>query len=379
MMGLFKRQPRAAPIDTSQLGQSALAMVVPAGSPQAPGCTAVLIDPAGRARRIEASARIAPAPGETAWLFRPGPYHFDLRPFDAAFELGLRLSFVIDAPDPHAHQQRFDLYLASEAPAGGVLRTGDFFAAVEGAVQRELRQGHLELPPCTSLAEWNSFRAGLNRLLYLRFGVTVDECLPVDLGAQVDYAAVLAERAASMPPQADGSAAEQTGLTPAAAAAPIAPLVAAAPPAAGDAAALRRLFLELPCLMCALRLAVLPRGPSLFRRHQELLRRLDLLNLQVATMPALAMAAPALALDGANQQRRAFHSRRACAALDEAWALLARLQLADQGALQTDAAVLEGLFDDAERIVANLECDLHGRRLVCVAADLAEAAAEVAP
>jgi hypothetical protein len=373
MIGLFKRQPRAAPSDTSQLGHSALAMVVPPGSAQAPGCTAVLIDPAGRARRIEASARVAPAPGETAWLFRPGPYHFDLRPFDAAVELGLRLSFVIDAPDPHAHQQRFDLYLASEAPAGGVLRAADFFAAIEDAVQRELRQGHLELPPCTSLAEWNSFRAGLNRLLYLRFGVTVDECLPVDLGGQVDYAAILAARAASAPPQ-DSPATPM----PTAASEP-APLVAVLPPAPGDAAALRRLFLELPCLMCALRLAVLPRGPALFRRHQELLRRLDLLNLQVATMPALALAAPALPLDGANQQRRAFHSRRACAALDEAWALLARLQLADQSTVQTDVAALDGLFDDAERIVANLECDLHGRRLVRVDADLIEAADEVAP
>ncbi len=367
MIALFKRQQRAAPVDTSMLGELAVAMVVPAGSAQAPGCTAVLIDQGGRARRIEPSARIAPSPGETAWLFRPGPYRFDLRPFEAAAELGLRISFVIDAPDPHAHQQRFDLYLASEAQGAGIVKAADFFAAIEAAVQRELRQGHLDLPPCTTLAEWNVFRAGLNRLLYLRFGVTVDECLPVDLGGQRDYAAMLTERAANAPqPATDAPQALVPVVVPV--------VVPVSAPPQTDAFSMRRLFLELPCLMCALRMAVLPRGQALFRRHQELLRRLDLLNLQAATMPSLELAAPAVPLDTLNQQRRAAHSLRACGALDEAWALLARLQLEDEGVQNDDTAALELLFDDAERIVANLECDLHGRRITAVETETGEVA-----
>ena len=375
MIGLFKRAPRAAPIDTSALGESALAMVVPAGSAQAPGCTAVLIDLGGRSRRIEASARLAPAAGEVAWLFRPGPYHCELRPFAAAPEIGLQLSFVIDSPDPRAHQQRFDLYLASELGAATgaapiVLACADFFAAIEATLQRELAQGHLDLPPCTSLAEWNSFRAGLNRLLYLRFGVTVTECLPVDLGGRVDFCAILSARAASGPLlQAEEAAATV----------PYAPQEP--PPAHSDALSMRRLFLELPGVMCALRVAVLPRGPLQFRRHQALLRRLDLVSLQVTTMPAFELAAPGVALDHGNRVRRARHALGACQALDDAWALLARFQAADDQAHQVDnapAADLDALFDDAERIVANLEDDAAGRRAVAGLDDDAVSAGEPA-
>jgi hypothetical protein len=347
MIGLFRRTLRAAPVDTSALGESALAMAVASGSAQPGGCTAVLIDPQGRTRRLAAGARVVAGPGETAWLFRPGPYRLQLRPFAAAPEIGLRLCFVIDAADPQAHQQRFDLYLASEVQGrAAVLTAADFFVAIETAVQRELAQGKLALPPCATLAEWNLFRAGLNRLLYLRLGVTVDECLPVDLGGQVDYAAVLRARAASA----------QTLLPAEQASAPAPPPPGTAP-ALADAQALRRLFLELPCQMCALRVAVLPRGQQLFADHQALLRRLDLASLQVGTMPALALAAPGVPLDPSRQSRRAAHARRACEALDELWALLARLQ-GEAG----EAADLADLFDDAGRIVANLEAGLDGRR-----------------
>ena len=350
MIGLFKRQQRAAPVDTSALGETAIAMVVASGSTQAPGCVTVLIDQAGRARRITPGERPAPVAGEVAWLFRPGPYRCELRPFAAAPEMGLRLTFAIDRPDPRAHQQRFDLYLASEGAT--VLACAGFFGAIEAALQRELEQGHLELPPCTSLAEWNTFRAGLNRLLYLRFGVTVDECLPVDLGGKVDYAAMLAARAAAGPV-----------LETSAGGAAVSIVEAPALSMQDDALALRRLFLELPCLMCALRVAVLPRGQLLFQRHQALLRRLDLVSLAVSTMPAFALAAPGLPLDAANRARRASHASRACASLDDAWALLARLQGNDAGEDQPSANdSLTELFDDAERIVANLEYDVAGRR-----------------
>jgi uncharacterized small protein (DUF1192 family) len=81
-------------------------------------------------------------------------------------------------------------------------------------------------------------------------------------------------------------------------------------------------------------------------------------------MPSLVLAAPGqpLALD--EQLRRMRHSRRATVALDEAWALLARLDGA-QGER------LAALYDEAERIVANLEADCAGRR---AATRVAEAA-----
>jgi hypothetical protein len=366
MIGLFKRRA-TPPADTSALGVTALAMEVAPGSAIAAGCTAVLIDGGGRARRVEQVARLAPAAGETAWLFRPGPYQFDLRPFSAAAELGLRLRFAIDSADPRAAQQRFDLYLASEGGGGKaghlqVLDCAGFFAAIEGAVQRELAQGHLDLPPCTSLAEWNRFRSGLDRLLYVRFGVTVDECLPVDLGEQIDFAAVLRQRAAAGEETLFASTGAQVVQpdTPVAAITPA--LTTPTLTASDDARCLRRLFLELPCLMCAVRVAVLPSGQEQFQRHQGLLRRLDLVSLAVTTMPALGLAAPGVALDLPAQARRTAHALRACVTLDEAWALLARLQREDVS--DTGAGAIEPLFDDAERLVSNLECDVAGRRAI---------------
>jgi hypothetical protein len=120
----------------------------------------------------------------------------------------------------------------------------------------------------------------------------------------------------------------------------------------------RRLFLELPGLMCSLRLAALPAGQDQFRRQQALLQRLDLLCLSASTMPPLGLAAPGQPLAADAQLRRAFHARRACVSLDEAWALLARFRA--QAAQESLAA----LYDEAERIVANLELDCAARRAV---------------
>jgi hypothetical protein len=118
---------------------------------------------------------------------------------------------------------------------------------------------------------------------------------------------------------------------------------------------MRRLFLELPCLMCGLRLAAMPAAQEQFHRQQALLQRLDLLSVGVNAMPALGLAAPGQPLAPDAQARRARHSRRACASLDEAWALLARLRQAGEAALPL-------LYDEAERIVANLEADCESRR-----------------
>jgi hypothetical protein len=344
MIGLFKRAPAAPVPDTSALGQRTLALPMPSGAVVPAGCVGVVFDKGARTRRLAEGSRFKLEAHEGACCFHPGPYSADLLPFAAAPELGLRLAFAVDAPDPRVAQQRFDLYLMSEAGAG--LTLDAITQAMQAALQRELAQGHLELPPCTSLTEWNAFRCGLNQLLYTRFGLIVDDCVPVDLGESVDYAQILAARALAEPAQVAASV-------------PAPPV-----PALSDAQALRRLFLELPCMMCALRLAVLPQGQAQFRQHQNLLQRLDQVSLSAATMPALELAAPGVPLASAQQARRAHHSGAAVAALDEAWALLARLSLAD-------GQPLAMLFDEAERIVCNLEFHSSERRAALAPGELA--------
>ncbi|KGF81967.1 hypothetical protein IA69_08475 [Massilia sp. JS1662] len=344
MIPFFKR---AAPVhDACTLGRTAVALPLSPGCGAPPGCPVVIVDADGRPRRATTPAgkKVELRPGELAWAFHPGPYTIDLVPYAQAPEIGLRTTFAIDPQDPAAAGKRFDLYLAAEAD--GRVDLAALGTKVENAVRSALEQGALDLPPCSDIDEWNAFRQGLNRLLYLRFGLTVDDCVPVELEG-VDYAAQLAARAG--------------GSTAAVAPAPVADKVV---PDLADAKSMRRLFLELPCLMCGLRLGALPNGQEQFRQQQALLQRLDRLSVEITTMPALVLAAPGqpLALD--EQLRRMRHSRRATVALDEAWALLARLEGA-QGER------LAALYDEAERIVANLEADCAGRR---AAKHVAEAA-----
>ncbi|MET0267498.1 MAG: hypothetical protein ABW202_18020, partial [Duganella sp.] len=226
-----------------------------------------------------------------------------------------------------------------------------FAASVQTAVQAELAQGALELPPGTTIDEWHAFRAGLNQLLYTRYGVTVDDCVPVDLGVDkdVDFASVLRARAAAISQaEAETGAAAPTAMS--------APAFAPAPVAGQDAHGLRRLFLELPALGSEFRLLVLPAGANLFPQQQALLQRLAMASLHVNTMPALAWAAPDRPLDAANQRRRVAQTLLAVAALDEAWSLLARLQ-------QASASQWPLLLEQADRICANLEQGLAQRRL----------------
>jgi hypothetical protein len=343
MLGFFKRS--AAPENACELGRTVVALALPAGVAPPSGCQAVVVGTDGRTRRLQAARRIEARPGETAYAFHPGPYTADLAPFETAPEIGLRTSFAVDAPDPQASQQRFDLYLAAEV--SGRLDLAALVAAIEATLRHELGTGGLALPPCTTLDEWNAFRQGFNQLLYMRFGVTVDDCVPVDLGDTHDYARVLAQRV-------EGQA-ERKADVPAPAAG--APEAGRFEPAPEDAKALRRLFLELPCLMCGMRLAAMPAAQEQFHRQQALLQRLDLVSVAVNAMPALDLAAPGQPLAAEEQLRRARHSRRACVSLDEAWALLARLR-------QAGEAALPQLYDEAERIVANLEADCAGRRSI---------------
>jgi hypothetical protein len=339
MLNLFTRAFRQSAPVLPGLGADSLALALAKGCTVPAGCFAVLANRDGQTRRLSEGARVAIFEGERAWCVHPGTYQCELVPFAAAPEIGLRVAFAIDAPDPREAQQRFDLFLASEG--GERVALDGFVASLQAALQRELAQGHLELPPCTSFEEWNAFRSGFNQLLYTRFGVMVDDCVPVDLGERRDLAALLAARLAAAPaPQAAPQGAHDTFDA-----------------AAEDARALRRLFLELPGILCGLRLNLAPADCAGFRRHQDLLRRLDLVGLSVGTMPALELAAPNQPLPAGEQLRRARHSRRAAAALDEAWALLARMKLGD-------AALQEVLLDEADRIVANLECDCAVRRAI---------------
>jgi hypothetical protein len=333
---LFKRAQKSC-FDGSGLGGAVVALPLPSGCAVPAACRAVVVDAGGRTRRIEAGGRVKLAGCETAFCFHPGPYSADLVPFVAAPEIGLRVSFAVDSPDPRLAQQRFDLYLASECR--GTLERGMLARGMEQALQRELAQGNLELPPCTNLDEWNTFRAAFNQLLYIRFGVSVDDCVPMELGR--DFGKILLARVSGSP----------AGMQPASAI----PAAEAFDAGAADARALRRLFLELPCLMSGLRLAVLPSAPDLFRQQQELLHRLDLVSLSAATMPALQLAAPCQPLGAIDQARRARHSHSASVALDEAWALLARFEHAPDGAVPS-------LFDELDRIVANLALHCASRR-----------------
>jgi len=347
MFDLFKRIAAAPAFDAGGLGTQVIARPIASGCQLPPGGIGVVVDGAGHTRRVSAGGRIVLASGDAAWCFHSGPYGCDLVPFAAAPEIGLRVSFAIDSADPRVTQQRFDLYLASEA--AGELTLDAFAAQLESALQRELAQGNLELPPCTTLDEWNAFRGGFNQLMYTRFGVTVDDCVPVDLAGTRDYARELQARVEAAP-------------APAAQEAVVHEAPAGFEPVPQDARALRRLFLELPCVMCRVRQAALPQGQGLFRQQQALLGRLDLACLAAGTMPALSLAAPGQPLAPGQQLRRARHSLRAAAALDEAWAFLARLE-------RTGDAALAGLFDEADRIVANLEQALEERKRVTPAGD----------
>jgi hypothetical protein len=420
MMGLFSRRRKPA-ADTGGLGEMLIALRLDDSDVAPAQSTVVVFNVAGHARRV-AAGKVACEQGETVFCFHPGPYTVDLIPFAAAPEWGLRLRFVVDAANPRVSQQRFDLYLYSET--AGRLALADFASAAEMALQAELAQGALDLPPCTTLEEWHAFRAGLNQLLYTRYGVTVDDCVPVDLGDQIDYATVLQHRAhqaaeaerarhaaattaspitaPSVPPtfapsalQVDASTTPRTVVSaePHVAATVTRPAIApavdmaalsasaaighggeppigsrgdatAAHPPAGrispapaeqDARALRRLFLELPALSGELRLLNLPEGLPTFQQHQSTLLRLHMAALNVNTMPSLAWAAPDQPLAAEVQARRTAQTMIAQTALDEAWSLLARLQLA--GPQQWPQ-----LLDEADRICTNLETGLSLRR-----------------
>lgn len=287
---LFRRTSAPLIADEERLGRDVLATEAPLGAWVPDGCVAVVIERGGR-QRIAAGERIAAADGATAWCLHPGPYECVLGIGGAQPGLGLQLRFAIDGIDARASHQRFDLFLASEAAASVTL--AGFAARVAATLAQELRRTSLVLPNGASLAQWQAFRAGLDQLLYARYGVQVLECMQVDVAS------------ATPPVQAGPATLEQ---------------------------AWRRLVLELPCLICAVRQAVLPAAQEQFRQQQGLLLRLDQVSLALSRTPGAQLPDPGVAAE----------------ALDAAWALLARLTVVGE-------APLDALFAEAERIVATLE------------------------
>lgn len=349
MFGLFQRGVSASgPVDAG-LGSSLVALAAAPGTEVPKGCAGLVWDARGTVKRIAAGQR-TPS-GHSACIFHPGPYAFDVTPYACAPEAGLHVELAVDTPDPRLSQQRFDLFLMSEA--GERLELSMLRAALETALQRELEQGRLFLPPCTTIGEWNAFRLGVNQLVFTRFGMIVDDCLPVDLGGQVDFAAMLARRSEQ---------AADTGGPVRWAARAAQAMCAGSDQAGADARALRRLFLELPSLASGLRLA-LPDAHVPFAARQSLLAQLDAASLSVETMPAYALAAPSMPLDVQGRLRRSAASLAALEALDECWALLARVR--------AGGATADALADDAERILANLASALSARR--AAGAELEEA------
>ena len=339
MFRLFQRGRFSTGTEFTGLGSTLVALAASPGAEVPKGCTGLSWDARGNVKRIAAGQRIPG--GQGGCLFHPGPYALDVTPYASAPEVGLHFELAVDTPDPRLSRQRFDLFLMSEA--GERLELAMLQAALEAAVQRELEQGSLFLPPCTSNDEWNAFRLGVNQLVYTRFGLIVDDCLPMDLGGQVDFAAMLARRGE-----------QSTELAgPVRWAARVAEALQAGSDEEGaDARALRRLFLEMPNLSSGLRLA-LPDARVPFETRKSLLARLDCAASAVETMPAFALAAPSVPLDEAGRTRRSAASLAALEALDECWALLARVRAG--GAADT-------LSDDADRIIANLVSALAARR-----------------
>lgn len=369
MRGLAARDQAVDRNPAGGLGTSALAVRAPVpATPLPPG--AVLVETADG----------------VGWLVHASPLSCHVTPFAAAPEIGLRLDYCFDAS---GERHRFALLLAAEAER--VLLVESVGAAIQEAVQGALQLGTLELPPCTSDEEWHAFRAGLNELVYTRFGLVVEDCLPVDLHPAVDFAAQLAAApgpAAAVPPAAashmDGASAippvpADALPSPAGAERPAGPsdtapgrrepwlewvrladmplhgrraASTATAGAAADAAALRRLFLELPALAAGLRALQMREGDGTFAPLQDILRRLALAAVHVSTMPSLAHSAPGQRLGKHTQQLRAAHAAAAQAALDESWALLAAMR----GGLDRVR------LDEFDRVLSNLEYSLAQRR-----------------
>lgn len=310
------------------------------------GTSALAVRAGAHAVAPQGSAAVETAEG-AVWFAYTGALRCTLAPFAAAPEFGLHVDYCFD---PGGETARFALLLAAEAER--LLSTEAFGAALQDAVRGGLQMGSLELPPCIADDEWQVFRAGLNELVYTRFGVIVEDCVPVDLHPARDFAAdLLATLGASAASSGAAVAAPAQADAPVAAPARAGDEARETGPAA-DARAMRRLFLELPALSSGLRALPMREGDGSFAPMQDMLRRLALAAVSVNTMPSLTLPAPGQRVTKEARGLRAAHSLAAQSALDDAWAWLASMRC---------GLDLERL-DEADRILSNLEYSLAQRR-----------------
>ncbi len=253
-----------------------------------------------------------------AHVVHRGPYTAKILPQADIPELALHLQLVIDQLDNAVAEARFALFLHSELIEE--LSLTELTRRIQECVNAQVAQGYLLIDTCPSAAEWQEYRAQLEKLLFTRFGLSVEDCLPVDLAEQVDYASQLIAQELAV------ASAEITEPS-----AQLTPVKHSTifPRHLTEIAVSRRMFLELPALCRQWRALAWPRDVALFARLQAVAQRMDLLEAHYASPPT------------ALQRRQA---QQLFLTLEQAWALLARLQLVNFAvaeAVQSDAHMAE--------------------------------------
>ncbi len=242
-------------------------------------------------------------------LAHPGPYQVDLFLQAQTPELALRLSLVLDQFDSSepalSPQARFALFLHSEEIKE--LRVSQLQQRLQAWIDTLLAQQHLQIETCPTAAEWQALRKQLEQFIFTRFGLSVEDCLPVDVGQQRDTALLLLAQQSA---QIEASKTSQAPLPTAVQPARLAPSSSPSP-SAGQV--IRRLFVELPALCHAWRMLAWPSDLTWYANWQALAQRIDQVQSIIATPPS--------SLLHAKQSVQQLHS-----ALEQAWALLAQVQ-----------------------------------------------------
>lgn len=325
-----RRNP--APALLAQLGKDVIACQVTDNWRVPPGLLGLQARGQGQLQRCEVGEELCAGD----YLLAPGPYPLALPMQAACPGLQLALSIVLDKPDHRFQQQRFEAYLLGEA--GVRLQLADLQQQISAAWQRLCTQRSFYLPSCPSLDEWQEAKILLEKLLYLRFGWSVEDCWPQrikpvftipattpaledetwlhDLSPQADAVVEkkVEDRVADSVPEA---ANQQTAPCSEAAAPSSMGASSASSPAQNNLTAaqvLRRYFLELPLLAQAWQQLSWPRAGADFYACRQILLTLEQARAQVLVPPH------ALLLAGAG------FAHPAKILLDDIWDLLASFQ-----------------------------------------------------
>ncbi|WP_338845039.1 hypothetical protein V8J88_15210 [Massilia sp. W12] len=280
--------------------------------------------------RIAAGGQLQPGD----WLLAPGPHTLQFPLLAAWPECGVSLQICASTPDPRLPQQRLELYLQEFARQYGPhLSLSHLQSQIAQSVQNACARGRIRLSSCPDAHEWQSARSELEKLLYLRFGWLVENCLPCAL--QPGEAQALALLQAADHAQAAANAAP--------AAPPEAP--AALPPTATALA--QRLFLELPALAHSWRAQTL--FGAAHAQRQQLLRQASLLEALAALPPRQeAGAAPSSAHAQAWQ------------ALDACWETLAHARHDDSASQHSALQAWQTMLTQSEAALRPTEARRAG-------------------